>query len=81
MGKVGETRVVLDSNIYISAIVFGGKPLRAVQLAEQGAFILLISCPLQAEVRRILAKKFGYSSAMIQCRVIAPGAQPKKSLR
>ncbi len=66
MGIVGETRVVLDSNIYISAIMFGGKPLRAVQLAEQGAFILLISVPLQAEVIRTLAKKFSYSSAMIQ---------------
>jgi len=66
MGIVGETRVVLDSNIYISAIMFGGKPLRALQLAEQGAFILLISAPLQAEVKRTLAKKFAYSSAMIQ---------------
>jgi putative PIN family toxin of toxin-antitoxin system len=60
-----KTRVVLDSNIYISAFLFGGKPLQAVQLAEQGAFILLISAPLQAEVEGALAEKFGYSPAMI----------------
>jgi uncharacterized protein len=66
MGIVGKSRVVLDSNIYISAIMFGGKPLRALKLAEQGAFILLVSLPLQAEVKRTLVNKFAYSSAMLQ---------------
>ena len=62
---MGKTRVVFDSNIYISAFLFGGKPLQAVQLAEQGAFILLISAPVQAEVEGALAEKFGYSRIMI----------------
>jgi putative PIN family toxin of toxin-antitoxin system len=61
----GETRVVLDSNIYISAFLFGGKPRQAVQLAEQGVFILLISAPIKSEVEDTLAEKFGYSQAMI----------------
>jgi putative PIN family toxin of toxin-antitoxin system len=65
MEILGKTRVVLDSNIYISALLFGGKPLRAVQLAEQGAFILLTSAPIQSEVENILATKFRYSRAMI----------------
>ena len=62
----GETRVVLDSNIYISAFLFGGKPLRAVQFAEEGAFILLLSAAIKAEVEETLAEKFGYSDAMIR---------------
>lgn len=36
-----------------------------MQLAEQGAFVLLISAPVQAEVEGALAEKFGYSRAMI----------------
>ena len=66
MGILSKTRVVLDSNIYISAFLFGGKPLRAVQLAEQGAFVLLISASIQAEVEGTLAQKFGYSRSMIR---------------
>ncbi len=66
MEILGKTRVVLDSNIYISALLFGGKPLRAVQLAEQGAFILLTSPPIQSEVESTLTAKFGYSRAMIR---------------
>lgn len=66
MQILGNTRVVFDSNIYISAFLFGGKPLRAVQLAEQGAFLLLISTHVQAEVEAALAEKFRYSPAMIR---------------
>ena len=65
MDHLSQTRVVLDSNIYVSAFLFGGKPLRAVQLTEERAFCLLISDPLQAEVERVLAEKFAYSQAML----------------
>lgn len=65
MGTLSKPRVVLDSNIYISAFLFGGKPLQVVQLAERGAFILLISASVRSEVEDTLAEKFGYSSAMI----------------
>ena len=47
-------RVTADSNVYISALVFGGKPLRVVELATEGAIRLTISEPLIAETRRVL---------------------------
>jgi putative PIN family toxin of toxin-antitoxin system len=65
MDHLGQTRVVLDSNIYISAFVFSGKPYLAVQLAEERKYSLLISDPLQAEVERVLAGKFAYSQVML----------------
>jgi putative PIN family toxin of toxin-antitoxin system len=62
---LNETRVVLDSNIYISAFLFGGKPLRAVRLAEERKYSLLISGSIQVEVERVLAEKFAFSEAKI----------------
>lgn len=53
-------RVVLDSNIFISALVFGGNPRRLIQLAEQGFVELYTSEPLRREVERVLALKFAW---------------------
>lgn len=54
-------RVTADSNVYISALVFGGKPLRVVELATEGAIRLTISEPLIAETRRVLGTKFAWT--------------------
>lgn len=51
-------RAVLDSNIYISGILFGGKPAQILRLARTGAYQLLVSRPLQTEVARVLREKF-----------------------
>ncbi|HZB87622.1 MAG TPA: putative toxin-antitoxin system toxin component, PIN family [Terracidiphilus sp.] len=66
MEYLAKPRVVLDTNVYVSALLFGGKPGRVVRLAEWGAFTLLISAPLRAEVEDVLARKFGYARAMIR---------------
>ena len=54
-------RVVLDSNIYISALNFGGQPLRMVDMAIAGEIEVAISQPLLAEVVRVLRDKFGWA--------------------
>ena len=36
-------RIVLDTNVYVSALVFGGKPLAVLQLAESGGFQVVVS--------------------------------------
>ena len=53
-------RAVLDSNIYISGILFGGKPAQILRLARTGAYQLLVSQPLQTEVARVLREKFAW---------------------
>ncbi len=55
------TRVVLDTNVYISALRYGGKPKRALDYALDGKFALLISTPLKLELERVLRDKFSYS--------------------
>lgn len=53
-------RAVLDTNIYISALVFpGGRAEKAVHAAADGRFDLLISKPIMLEVLDVLARKFG----------------------
>jgi uncharacterized protein len=53
-------RVTADSNIYISALVFGGRPLQFLNAARAGIFLLAISDALLEEVERVLRGKFGW---------------------
>jgi uncharacterized protein len=53
-------RAVLDSNVYISALLFGGNPRHIVELAEHGLIELATSHPIKAEVERVLATKFAW---------------------
>lgn len=58
-------RVVLDTNVYISALLFGGKPLQVLGFAEDHMFSLLYSKPIREEVEGVLAKKFHWPQEMI----------------
>ena len=58
--------VVLDSNVYISALLFGGNPRAVIELAQEGLFELSVSDPIKAEVERILAEKFSWSSQRLK---------------
>ncbi|PYP88283.1 MAG: hypothetical protein DMF61_06735 [Blastocatellia bacterium AA13] len=58
--------VVLDSNIYVSALVFGGTPSVVLQLAEVGAFQLVVSEAIKAEVMETLTTKFGWSQERVE---------------
>lgn len=58
-------RVVADTNIYISAILFGGKPEEIRKLARQGTIELLVSETILAEITGVLKRKFGWSDWQI----------------
>lgn len=51
-------KVVLDTNILISAIGFGGKPRRVLQLVLSKQIQAIISPILMAELQDIIFKKF-----------------------
>lgn len=53
--------VVLDANVYISALAFGGKPKRAFQLGITRRVQVAISDPIRTEVLRTLRDKFQWS--------------------
>ena len=44
------TRIVLDTNVIVSALVFGGKPAAVLQAAESGAFQLVVSAEIKSEL-------------------------------
>jgi uncharacterized protein len=54
--------VVIDTNVYVSALVFGGKPALILQLGAAGAFQLVVSETIRAEVEEILLRKFGWDA-------------------
>ena len=50
--------VTADTNIYISALEFGGQPLQVLVAARRGLIRLDISNPLLDEINRVLRDKF-----------------------
>ncbi len=58
--------VVLDSNVYVSALIFGGNPRAVIECAEDGLIGLSISDPIRAEVERILVEKFSWPQERVR---------------
>ena len=52
-------RVVIDTNVYISAIFWGGKPREVVDLGRNARISIFTSSEIQAEIERKLKNKFG----------------------
>ncbi|MBI5050239.1 MAG: putative toxin-antitoxin system toxin component, PIN family, partial [Nitrospirae bacterium] len=46
-------RVVLDTNVYISAMLFGGKCEEILKLASQGLLDIVVSKEILSEIRSV----------------------------
>jgi|SRR5580704_172673 putative PIN family toxin of toxin-antitoxin system len=80
------SRVVLDTNVYISALMFGGLPGSLLDLAFVRAFTLITSSPLLEELDEKLREKFGVSpddAAIVRSRLenVAEVVEPRDALR
>lgn len=79
-------RVVADTNIYISALNFGGTPERLLRLAEAGDIQLVTSSDIIEEVAKTLrGDKFAWpepeiDKALRQLSRIAERVQPTRRL-
>ena len=63
-------RVVLDTNVILSGILFGGKPRRILEAAIAGAFKMLISEATVSELKGVLQRpKFGLASQITEAIV------------
>lgn len=51
-------RVVIDSNVWISSIVFGGNSRKILETASRDGWTIVMSEEILTEIRRILSKKF-----------------------
>ncbi|MGA1796604.1 MAG: putative toxin-antitoxin system toxin component, PIN family [bacterium] len=56
-------RVVIDTNVIVSALNFGGKPNEVLQLANKGLIKLFISPFILEEVSNVLIKQFQWSES------------------
>jgi putative PIN family toxin of toxin-antitoxin system len=55
-------RIVLDTNVIISAVLFGGPPRQVLELVVSGAVDCFLSVPMLEEIRQVLDRpKFGFS--------------------
>jgi len=54
------------SNIYISAMNFGGAPDKLLDMARNGEIVLAISDPIVEEVTHVLRDKFGWTDEAIK---------------
>ncbi len=63
-------RIVLDTNVLISAILFpGGPPEQVLRLAIEGRVELVTSATLLTEYARVLTEKFAHSESQASERV------------
>ena len=79
-------RVVADTNVLVSALQFGGKPRRLLDVAIDGQVDLAVSEAVIAETLRVLRDKFERASEWVaeadrQLRVITRLVQPTESIQ
>ena len=78
-------RVVLDTNVLVSAYGFGGKPLRLLAEGVSGGYCIVTSVPLMTELARILYDVMGWSddrvvTALAQLARVAEIVEPDITL-
>ena len=63
---------MLDTNVFVSALVFGGNSRTIVEMAEARAFELAVSEFIRVELEGVLQQKFGWSQERVAwaCRPI-----------
>lgn len=59
-------RAVLDTNVLVSAYVFGGNPEKLLRDAIRGEFELITSPALLAELARILGDRFDFDTPHVE---------------
>ena len=59
-------KVVLDTNIIVSAIVFGGRPRDIFFLIQEGKMEAFISSFIFYEVKEVLIKKFNFNDEKLR---------------
>jgi putative PIN family toxin of toxin-antitoxin system len=59
-------RVVVDTNIYVSAIIFGGTSEAVLALTRAGVVDLFISPAIQKELRSVLRHTFGWTAPQVR---------------
>jgi putative PIN family toxin of toxin-antitoxin system len=59
-------KVIIDTNVFLSGILFGGNPRKIIQLWLDNKFILCLSPELKAEILGKLKRKFALPPKELQ---------------
>ena len=59
-------RIVADTNVYISALNFGGTPDEVLAIGRADAIEICISSPIVQEIERVFLRKFCRSAARVR---------------
>ena len=83
--KNQNVKAVLDTNVYISAILFAGKPERIRKLSKEGKIEVFISEIIIAEIAEVLRRTFDWenwkiSQTIDEIREIAALVIPGRTL-
>jgi predicted nucleic acid-binding protein len=65
-------KAVLDTNEYISGLVFGGLPREILEHAERGDFELVVSDHIRYEIERVLSDKFDWPLKSVSTGIKQP---------
>jgi putative PIN family toxin of toxin-antitoxin system len=63
----------LDTNVFLSALTFGGKPEAVFEMARAGSIQLVVSAPILAELASILSGKFSWDNEDVREALMAVG--------
>jgi putative PIN family toxin of toxin-antitoxin system len=58
--------VTADTNVYISALIFGGVPDLLLEAAREGSVRLSVSRDILGEISRVLGERFGWQNDATQ---------------
>ena len=68
---INPLRIVLDTNIFLSALIFGGKPRQLIEMLARGQIEVVISEPILTEMRRKVSQKFpGFAGELEQMELL-----------
>lgn len=81
-----KSKVVLDTNIYLSAIIFGGMPRKVLELGFEEKIIVFISPAILLEIALKFKEKFSWEEAKIIPTIqiisqLAKIIKPRKKIR
>jgi putative PIN family toxin of toxin-antitoxin system len=84
--KAEKPKFVLDSNVFISAVAFGGKPREILDLAVKGLIEVAVSDDILEEIKEVLeGNKFQFPAKIVYALIteiedLADLVEPKKGI-
>lgn len=73
-------RVVVDTNVWVSALVFGGNPRKVFEQIISRGYLIVVSEELLSEIRRVISGKFPDFAADLEALVVALGLRIEKTV-